>query len=124
MPPTEDRILTTHVGSLPRPADLLSLCTEHAPADATADRLRTAVAEFGKPVETAQPRYGHGTWALYVRERLGGCEWIEDTAPLGHSKHRAALSSFFGGAEVRLPGDRGGDAGRVQSGARLRRHKM
>jgi 5-methyltetrahydropteroyltriglutamate--homocysteine methyltransferase len=119
VPATPDRILTTHVGSLPRPVDLLELYTEHAPAEAIAARLQTAVAdvvaqqldlgldivndgEFGKPVETAQPGYGHGTWALYVRERLGGFEWIEDTAPLGHSKDRAAFSSFFGGAEVRL----------------------
>jgi 5-methyltetrahydropteroyltriglutamate--homocysteine methyltransferase len=114
------RILTTHVGSLPRPDDLLALYVDGAPADEIAARLVTATAEivarqietgldivndgeFGKPVETTKPGYGHGTWALYVRERLGGFEWIEDDAPLGFSKDRLAFPSFFGGAEIRLP---------------------
>ncbi len=121
MPP---RILTTHVGSLPRPDDLLAMYVDGAAADVLAARLATATAEivarqietgldivndgeFGKPVETVQPGYGHGTWALYVRERLGGFEWIEDDAPLGFSKDRSAFPSFFGGAEIRLPDSEG-----------------
>jgi len=114
-----DRILTTHVGSLPRPDDLLTLYVEHAPEEQIARRLRSATheivdrqietgldivndGEFGKPVETDRPGYGHGTWALYVRERLGGFEWIEDSEPRGYSKDRAAFTSFFGGAEIRM----------------------
>jgi 5-methyltetrahydropteroyltriglutamate--homocysteine methyltransferase len=118
------RILTTHVGSLPRPDDLLSLYVDHAPAQQIAERLQTATAEvverqvqagldivndgeYGKPVETNRPGYGHGTWAFYVRERLGGFEWIEDDSPLGYSKDRSAFPSFFGGAEIRHPGNDG-----------------
>ncbi len=119
-----NRILTTHGGSLPRPAELLELYVTGAAADAIGPRLATAVAdvvdrqlevgldivndgEFGKPVETSKPGYGHGTWALYVRERLGGSEWVERDEPLGYSKDRSAFSSFFGGNEVRLPGHGG-----------------
>ena len=40
-----DRILTTHAGSLPRPADLIELFTSNAPDDAVAARTTSAVAE-------------------------------------------------------------------------------
>jgi 5-methyltetrahydropteroyltriglutamate--homocysteine methyltransferase len=115
-----DRILTTHVGSLPRPVDLLELYAEHQPATVVEKRLETAITdvvtrqvetgldivndgEFGKPVESAKPGYGHGTWALYVRERLSGFEWVEGDDPLGRSKDRSAFASFYGGGDVRLP---------------------
>jgi 5-methyltetrahydropteroyltriglutamate--homocysteine methyltransferase len=83
-----DRILTTHVGSLPRPADILDLLQADGGAldqPATATRLREAVkaivrqqmdlgidivddGEFGKP-----------SFVSYVDERLGGFE--PDTSP-------------------------------------------
>jgi 5-methyltetrahydropteroyltriglutamate--homocysteine methyltransferase len=83
-----DRILTTHVGSLPRPADILDLLQADGGAldqPATATRLREAVkaivrqqmdlgidivddGEFGKP-----------SFVSYVNERLGGFE--PDTSP-------------------------------------------
>lgn len=118
----DHHILTTHVGSLPRPQDLLELYVEGAPPERIAERLQTAVAEvvnrqlaagldiiddgeYGKPVEVSTPGYGHGTWALYARARLGGFEWVEDDTPLGYSKDRAAFPAF-GDQEVRLPGER------------------
>ncbi len=45
MATSTDRILTTHVGSLPRPADLIALYREMAPAARLEPRLKSAVAE-------------------------------------------------------------------------------
>ena len=88
MATSTDRILTTHVGSLPRPADLIALYREMAPAARLEPRLKSAVAEvvqqqiaagidvvddgeFGKPM-TEEVDYG--AWARYVYGRLGGFE--------------------------------------------------
>ena len=85
-----ERILTTHVGSLPRPADLRAMW---AKKDVTAEdeaalqtRLRSAVAEvvraqndvgidipndgeFGKPMRASTDR---GAWGNYIFDRLSG----------------------------------------------------
>jgi 5-methyltetrahydropteroyltriglutamate--homocysteine methyltransferase len=85
-----DHILTTHVGSLPRPADLREMWskqTSGARAEATLQgRLRSAVSEvvlaqmktgvdipndgeFGKPMRAASDR---GAWGNYIFDRLSG----------------------------------------------------
>jgi len=85
-----DRILTTHVGSLPRPADLRAMWLKNAstPADQAAlqARLHAAVGEvvlaqkklgidipndgeFGKPMRTATDR---GAWGNYIFDRVSG----------------------------------------------------
>src|SRR5207247_6741210 len=85
-----DRILTTHVGSLPRPADLRAMWAKKA---ATAEdemalqtRLRSAIGEvvraqkdvgidipndgeFGKPMRAATDR---GAWGNYISDRVSG----------------------------------------------------
>src|ERR1700746_2783255 len=87
---SQDRIITTHVGSLSRPMDLLALNkarTEGATdAAAYASALAAAVAEvvrkqrevgidiandgeFGKPMSAA---YDYGAWWNYAFERLDG----------------------------------------------------
>jgi 5-methyltetrahydropteroyltriglutamate--homocysteine methyltransferase len=85
---TADRILTTHVGSLPRPPDLIALYRDVAPPDKLEPRLKRAVAEvvqqqigagidvvddgeFGKPMTD---EVDYGAWARYVFGRLGGFE--------------------------------------------------
>lgn len=40
-----DRILTTHVGSLPRPDDLVELYRDNAPENKLQPRLQSAIAE-------------------------------------------------------------------------------
>jgi 5-methyltetrahydropteroyltriglutamate--homocysteine methyltransferase len=40
-----DRILTTHVGSLPRPNDLVELYRDNAPDDRLQPRLKSAIAD-------------------------------------------------------------------------------
>jgi len=78
-----NRILTTHVGSLPRPADLLEMNTAKVsghPYDQTAwtARVKTAVLEVVRlQVESGVDIVNDGelsksSWSSYVNERLGG----------------------------------------------------
>ena len=85
-----DRILITHVGSLPRPADLRAMWAKKTatPEDELAlqTRLRSAVGEvvraqkdigidipndgeFGKPMRAATDR---GAWGNYIFDRVSG----------------------------------------------------
>jgi 5-methyltetrahydropteroyltriglutamate--homocysteine methyltransferase len=85
-----DRILTTHVGSLPRPADLRELWSKKTATAkdeaALQARLRSAVGEvvlaqkktgidipndgeFGKPMRAASDR---GAWGNYIFDRVAG----------------------------------------------------
>ena len=78
-----NRILTTHVGSLPRPANLLEMNTAKIsgrPYDQTAwtARVRTAVSEVVRlQVEAGVDIVNDGelsksSWSSYVNERLSG----------------------------------------------------
>jgi 5-methyltetrahydropteroyltriglutamate--homocysteine methyltransferase len=80
-----DRILTSHVGSLPRPPDLRQMLDAKARGepydkDAFAKRLKTAVAEtVQKQAEVGLDVINDGemhkpSWSGYVRDRLGGFE--------------------------------------------------
>jgi 5-methyltetrahydropteroyltriglutamate--homocysteine methyltransferase len=80
------RILTTHVGSLTRPDDLMALYNDNAPDAALQPRLRSAIGdivrrqvetgidivndgEFGKAMRSAMD---FGAWWSYVYPRLAG----------------------------------------------------
>ena len=101
-----DRILTTHVGSLPRPHDLLDLLKrrlEGGSVDETvfANRLSQAVDEMvGKQVDAGidivadgeMSKPGH---AVYINERLEGFEPRPD-ADLGlYKEEREAFPEFY-----------------------------
>lgn len=81
-----DQILTTHVGSLPRPADLRELWAKPTSEAALQGRLRAAInevvqiqknvgidvpndGEFGKPMRAALDR---GAWGNYIFDRVSG----------------------------------------------------
>jgi len=122
-----DRILVTHAGSLPRPEDLIEAYRERPTADATAERLRSAVAEivqqqaavgvdvvndgeFGKPMTDA---VDFGAWATYVHERLSGFERRELPnvqavlkEVMGESKDRADFAAFYAAAAGGVNADR------------------
>lgn len=83
-----DRILTTHVGSLPRPKDLIALYANDAPDAKLLPRLKSAVSEvvqeqaksgidivndgeFGKAMRAS---IDIGAWWSYVYARLAGFE--------------------------------------------------
>ena len=78
-----ERILTTHVGSLPRPADLLAMNDAKAngrAVDQTAwtARVKTAIAEVVRLQREAgvdivnDGELSKSSWSSYVNERLGG----------------------------------------------------
>jgi 5-methyltetrahydropteroyltriglutamate--homocysteine methyltransferase len=115
-----ERILTTHVGSLTRPDDLLELNRAGAPPNVLEPRLRVAVAdvvrrqveagidvvndgEFGKPM-TGDVDYG--AWATYLYGRVSGYELRELTPDLdpmrslfGGSKDRVDFAEFYASGE-------------------------
>src|SRR4029450_1579651 len=82
-----ERILTTQVGSLPRPADLREMWSKPTSAEETLQaRLQSAVnevvlaqrtaggeipndGEFGKPMRAASDR---GAWGNYIFNRVSG----------------------------------------------------
>lgn len=123
-----DRILTTHVGSLPRPADLMAMYRDQAPAGKVEARLTGAVeevvrrqveagvdvvndGEYGKPMSE---EVDYGAWAFYIYQRLSGFEFREPPAGQSNirrimqgSKDRADFAEFYetGEAGVR-PGAR------------------
>ncbi|HVL37325.1 MAG TPA: cobalamin-independent methionine synthase II family protein [Burkholderiales bacterium] len=102
------RILTTHVGSLPRPPALLERYRQRADVSS---ELRSAVAEvvrrqrelgidivndgeYGKAVRRA---IDYGAWASYIYERLSGYEVrdLPDGGILRRSKDRADFAAFY-----------------------------
>jgi 5-methyltetrahydropteroyltriglutamate--homocysteine methyltransferase len=110
-----DRILVTHVGSLPRPNDLIELYRDDAPDEKLLPRLRSAIAdvvrqqldagidivndgEFGKAMRRA---VDYGAWWSYVYDRLAGYELREEVAKKGRaawtfgSKERKEFSAFY-----------------------------
>jgi 5-methyltetrahydropteroyltriglutamate--homocysteine methyltransferase len=111
-----DRILTTHAGSLPRPADLRAMwskkSSEAEDEAALQARLRSAVGEvvlaqknsgvdipndgeFGKPMRAATDR---GAWGNYIFDRVSG---FGPTSPESLAPDRAAP-----GAPMRIVGER------------------
>ncbi len=94
---SQNQILTTHAGALPRPDDLLALnAQEQADEGARQERLRTAVdevvqrqvdlglsivndGEYGKAMRS---RLDYGAWLSYVMQRLTGWEGEEAREPV------------------------------------------
>jgi 5-methyltetrahydropteroyltriglutamate--homocysteine methyltransferase len=110
MKQSTNRILTTHVGSLPRPLDLIGMYREQAPEDKLEPRLTSAVAEvvrqqieagidvvndgeFGKPMSD---EVDYGAWATYIYNRLSGFEMRD--LPTGFN----AVNSIMGGSKDRV----------------------
>jgi 5-methyltetrahydropteroyltriglutamate--homocysteine methyltransferase len=91
---SSDRIVTTHAGALPRPADLWPMIVARASGqpydrDALAARLREAVAEaVRRQVDSGLDSVNDGelsktSFTNYVRERLSGFEYREHKAGEG-----------------------------------------
>ena len=109
------RILTTHVGSLQRPSDLVELYRDDAPDSKLRPRLRSATTEvvrkqaecgidivndgeFGKAMRRA---VDFGAWWSYVYDRLAGFELRQERAKQGRaawtfgSKERWEFAEFY-----------------------------
>lgn len=117
---SNDRILVTHAGSLPRPEDLIALNRDEPGGEATAARLRTAVAEvvarqsslgvdvvndgeLGKPMTNAAD---YGAWSMYVYDRLSGFERREVALKdalkeiMGESRDRRDFAGYYATAAI------------------------
>src|SRR5437667_9000788 len=100
---SRDRILTTHAGSLPRPADLLELMQCAPDADARATRVQRAVEEtVRRQVSTGLDVVTDGemskpSFVTYVTDRLTGFEPSREpgTLPWAGSKEVAAFPEFY-----------------------------
>lgn len=99
---SSSRILTTHTGSLPRPADLVTLLNDRElgkPYDKTAfdSRVKRAVAEVvARQVATGidvvdDGEHGKINWMAYARARLSGLEEI-DSPPRFRGPTRDSLA--------------------------------
>ena len=112
---SRDRIITTHVGSLSRPAELLTLNKARAGGGADVAAYATGLAaavtdvvnkqrdigidipndgEFGKPMSAA---YDYGAWWNYAFERLDGFAAPDSIPESEHKKSTVAelsLTSF------------------------------
>jgi len=109
MKKSSDRILTTHVGSLPRPPDLLDVVAakERGAAidtKAHAVRLRGAVKEIvRKQVELGvdivdDGEFGKPSFVSYVNERLGGFELdtqVPRGSPWASSREAKSFPEFY-----------------------------
>ncbi len=108
MRPDTNRILTTHVGSLPRPHDLLEMVRAKARGEvaderAFATRLRGAVAEIvRKQVDLGvdivdDGEFGKLSFVTYVRDRLTGLEpkGGERQSPWLGSREAVSFPEFY-----------------------------
>jgi 5-methyltetrahydropteroyltriglutamate--homocysteine methyltransferase len=108
-----DRILTTHAGSLPRPADILEklAAKQQAAFDepGMAERLRGAVADIvRKQVELGVDIVDDGEQSKvgfipYINERLAGFELDKGrqaVAPWAHSKEAKSFPEFYAPAHA------------------------
>src|SRR5262245_66610964 len=105
-----ERILTTHVGSLPRPADLLDVVQakeqgKRVDEKAHATRLRGAVADIvRKQIELGidivdDGEFGKPSFVSYVNERLGGFELdteVPRPSPWAGSREARSFPEFYG----------------------------
>ena len=107
---SRDRILTTHVGSLPRPSRLIAAYRAHAPASPMlAEEIRQSVhgvvgrqleigldvindGEFGKPV---QGEVDYGAWMAYVGARLSGFDLRIQETGMFPGKEREDFREFY-----------------------------
>lgn len=115
-----DRIATTHVGSLPRPAELIELFTRGAPEDVLEPGVRQAVAEvvarqreIGIDVvndgEYGKPVLGEVDYAAFTRyryERLSGYELVEtDEREIHRGRDQRDYADFYASGEAAMSHD-------------------
>ncbi len=133
---SNDRILTTHVGSLPRPNDLVELYRDNAPDEKLLPRLRSAIAdvvrqqarcgidvvndgEFGKAMRRA---VDFGAWWSYIYDRLAGFELRQEEARKGRaawtfgSKERKEFAEFYAEEASAAAQSSASQAGAAQAG--------
>jgi 5-methyltetrahydropteroyltriglutamate--homocysteine methyltransferase len=111
---SSDRILTTHTGSLPRPADLVALLNKKELGEdynrrEYSDRIRRAISEIVcKQVDTGIDIVDDGehskvNWMAYARARLSGLEEIDSPVRFrGATRDSLAFPSTYEDMRVML----------------------
>src|SRR4051794_11283410 len=105
-----DRILTTHVGALQRPAALSAAMAEHGEwAPEVLPQLSAAVAdvvarqrEVGIDV-VDDGEFGKTIWMWYVRDRMDGIEgrdWSQSAEPIMKGRDREQFPGFYAWADA------------------------
>jgi len=115
------RILATHVGSLPRPAELIRLFSTKAPAqelepgikhavhDVVANQVKLGIdivndGEFGKPV---LGELDYAAFTRYRYERLSGYEMVEiDEQQMHTGRDRHDFPEFYASGEADMSSNR------------------
>jgi 5-methyltetrahydropteroyltriglutamate--homocysteine methyltransferase len=111
---SRNRVMTTHTGSLPRPADLVTILNkkevgENYDRSALAARVRRAIEEIvNKQNDTGIDVVGDGehskvNWMAYARGRLSGLEEIDSPARFrGATRDSIAFAAAYEDAKVML----------------------
>ena len=103
---SENRILTTHVGSLPRPKDLIELYQQDAPDVALLPRLKSAVADIVKQQVEAgvdvvdDGEFGKACVGPWIMAR-GGLTFTIDLTATKLARHRPRKVARGGRLEVK-----------------------
>jgi 5-methyltetrahydropteroyltriglutamate--homocysteine methyltransferase len=133
MKASETRIRTTHVGSLPRPDDLIDLFAADAPDSELLPRLTSAVADIvrqqrecgidvvndGEYGKAMRARQDIGAWWSYVYDRLAGFDLRDDYLAKGRSawtfgsKERQEFAEFYADQSAGASGQKTSSAGRL-----------
>jgi 5-methyltetrahydropteroyltriglutamate--homocysteine methyltransferase len=119
MKSSQDRILTTHTGSLPRPADLVALLNakelgEGYDSALFSNRIRQAISDIARhQAEVGLDVIGDGehskiNWMAYARGRLSGLEEIDSPPRFrGATRDSLAFPGAYEDARVMLAGRSG-----------------
>ncbi len=105
-----DRILTTHVGALQRPAALSAAMAEHGEwAPEVLPRLSAAVvAVVARQQDTGidvvdDGEFGKTIWMWYIRDRMDGIEgqdWSQSAEPIMKGRDREQFPGFYAWADA------------------------
>ena len=140
---SNDRILTTHAGSLPRPEELVRLYRDNAPDGDLQPRLKAAVAdvvqqqrkagvdivgdgEFGKATRAA---VDYGAWWSYIYDRMEGFEvrsgavYGETFGPM-NSQDWATFREFYESGAPMSGGSNAPASTSATAGSRLARARL
>jgi 5-methyltetrahydropteroyltriglutamate--homocysteine methyltransferase len=112
-----ERILTTHVGSLPRPNSLLHASSSLQLSESVAEVVARQ-AELGLDV-VSDGEFGKPSFVGYIGERLSGLEVLAETRPLPWSGSREALAfpAYYGRVARESPSPAASTPALVCSGA-------
>lgn len=114
-----DRILTTHAGALQRPLELIEALKQSEGPEATAEPLRSAVADVvQRQVEAGlavvnDGEFGKAIWHWYIFQRLDGFERRPFEIPYFVGRDRDRFQEFYAYADGTWREGRGGPTGEL-----------